>query len=267
MLFFFASLMINIAKEKYCICVHISLKYIFLTSCITILTYPPDNIYFKACGQVDHTSNYYLKVSIVLLNILKNTYVHILYYISLASSNILLTYYPAFIYSKVCGQVDHIINFYLKVLIVSLSILKEIYLHIINYIFLIHFNYNAYIGLTYYKYRFYHKYQKVFTYHKVNIISYTPEFSIINEFCLLLFKRGNIYYNKYKAPFILYLSENFVLENQLKQLFNFHRRVNVYYINKFLINSYHVIHNKRSHSSKIQVVLQSHKLCIVSQQV
>ena len=265
MLVFFALIMINIAKEKYYICVHVSLKCIFSALCIILLTYPPDNIYIKVCGQVDHTSNYYQKVSMVLLNILKNMYV--LYYIFLASSNILLTYYPAFIYSKVCGQVDHFINFYLKVLIVSLSILKEIYLHIINYIFLIHFNYNAYIGLTYYMYRLYHKYQNVFTYHKVNIISYTPEFSIIKEFCLLLFKRGNIYYIKYKAPFILYLSENFVLENQLKQLLNFHRRENVYYINKFLINSYHVTHNKRSHSSKIQVVLQSHKLCVVSQQV
>ena len=70
MLVFFALIMINIAKEKYYICVHISLKCIFLAFCIILLTYPPDNIYFKVCGQVDHTSNYYLKVSMVLLNIL-----------------------------------------------------------------------------------------------------------------------------------------------------------------------------------------------------
>lgn len=252
MLFFFDLLLINIAKEKYCICVHISSKYIFSTSYITFLTYPPDNIYFKVCGQVDHMSNYYLKVSIVLLNILKNTYVHILCYIFLASCNILLKYYPVFIYSKVCGDFDHV-NVYLKVLIVFLSIFKEIYLDIINYIFLIHFNYNTYIGFIYYMYRFYHKYQNIFSYHKVNIILYTPEFSIIKEFCLLLFKRGNIYYKKYKAPFILYFSKNFVFENQLKQLLNFHRRENVYYINKFLINSYHVIHKKRSHSSKYKL--------------
>ena len=251
MLVFFALIMINIAKEKYYICVHISLKCIFFAFCIILLTYPPDNIYIKVCGQVDHTSNYYQKVSMVLLNILKNMYV--LYYIFLASSNILLTYYPAFIYSKVCEHFDHIINIYLKVLIVLLSILMEIYLHIINYKFLIHFYYNTYIDFIYYMYRFYHKYQNFFKYHKVNIISYTPEFSIIKEFCLLLFKRGNIYYKKYKAPFILYLSKNSFLENQLKQFINFHRRENVYYINKFLINSYHVIHNKISHSSKYKL--------------
>ena len=253
MLFIFDLLMINIAKVNYCICVHISSKYIFSTSYIIVLTYFPDNIYFKVCGQVDHRSNYYLKVSILLLKILKNMCVHILYFVFLASCNILLTYYPAFIYSKVCEHFDHIINIYLKVLIVLLSILMEIYLHIINYIFLIHFNYNTYIDLIYYMYRFYHKYQNIFKYHKANIISYTPEFSIIKEFCLLLFKRGNIYYKKYKAPFILYLSKNSVLENQLKQFINFHRRENVYYINKFLINSYHVIHNKRSHSSKYKL--------------
>ena len=65
----------NILESMY---VHIILEDIFLTSCNLLLTYYPDFIYFKVCGQVVHIADSFLKFLIVFLNNLINMYIHII---------------------------------------------------------------------------------------------------------------------------------------------------------------------------------------------
>ena len=97
------------------------------------------------CGQIFPNTNSYQMVHIVLFNILKEIYVHIILKYNFSTYfNLLRVYTPDCIFFKVHGQFYQKSNSYLKVLILYLSIFNGNFLHIIfKYILSIYFGINS----------------------------------------------------------------------------------------------------------------------------